>query len=324
VKYKVFIKMNYAQFLVDPLPLLVAWLAGAFFSIIVPLRKWKSGRDAYYHVYGAYNEYEQQQRMYEEAQNQNQNQQNYNGYYDQDGNWNSYDNNYNKCHWWQFQCRRNQHYWQQAQMQNGEGDDRENNRMYVPWWYDLLGGKQMGEDRERENEMMEGQDDGAIKFVYWWLLVLFLAMIGYGVFILIKQYRLRRNPSTASMASSHHILHLGIMLALLFLFMQFALVSMITMCQGVITTDDRDMERSIYGWYGQWGVLIVYTCGWYFFYSLAFLVVFGIRMLLELHRTGSLTGMPARMVGSCVPVSANDDQDPSSDFKVMADGDRVV
>lgn len=314
VSYKVIIKMNYAQFLVDPLPLLLTWLAGAFFSIIVPLRKWKSGREAYYAVYGAYNEYEQQQRMYEEAQNQNQN--NYNGYYDQNGNWNAYQ--YNKCHWWQFQCRRTQKYYQQAQQQGAEGE----NRMYAPWWYDLLGGKTMGEGREREEMGME--DDGAVKFVYWWLLLIFLAIVGYGVFILVKHHRTRSDPATAPTASANHTLHIGILMALLFLFMQFALVSMITMCQGVISIEDREMERSIYGWYGQWGVLIVYTCSWYFFYSLAALVVFGVRLVINLYRMGNLPRFSKQMVQSCVPDTADgDDQSPSSDFKSMDSG-RVV
>jgi hypothetical protein len=92
---------------------------------------------------------------------------------------------------------------------------------------------------------------------------MFIAILLYGVFILVKR------QSTSGLRLS------------LILFAQFALLSLRMMGQGVISLDDRDLEDSIYGWYGQIGALMAYTSFWYVLYCIVFTIAFTVRAFLE-------------------------------------------
>ncbi len=45
----------------------------------------------------------------------------------------------------------------------------------------------------------------------------------------------------------------------LLIFGMFSLMNLLTTVQGTIDTDNRFFENSVYGWFGQWSVLVAYT-----------------------------------------------------------------
>lgn len=223
-------------FLASPFPVLGAWVIGGLLSIFVPLVKWKNQRKQWYDYYGRYVEYENNQRAYEEQQenqyNNNNNNNNgnnnngQNGNYDRDGNW------YPSCSWWQFKCRQRRFAYMNA---NNDGDD---NNIQFPNWYATIGGRT---EEDREGEEMEGAADeapGAVKFVYTWTLLVFIAMLIFGGITIFKRKAL--TP----------------LIVIMLIVGQFALLQLLLLGQGVIVTEGREMEDSVYGWYGQLAVLM--------------------------------------------------------------------
>jgi hypothetical protein len=195
-------------------------------------------------------EYQNQQRAYEEAQRGNNN--------------NNNENNQNRgwtCQWYQYQCRKNRAYYMQ---QSGNGD-----QIYTPEWYTFLGGKSEMDQRDREEAGLQGQATGALKFVYSWTMIMFIGILIYGVF---SFYR-----------CSAHIYPLGVISTML-VFAQFCILMLIVLCQGVITTENRELENSVYGWYGQMGVLMVYTNFWYFVHCFLFSIILTLRTAFALWR----------------------------------------
>ena len=88
---------------------------------------------------------------------------------------------------------------------------------------------------------MEGNADeasGAVKFVYVWTLLVFIGMLAFGGITIFQ-----RKPLTPLIIT---MLIIG----------QFALMQLILLGQGVISTEGREMEDSVYGWYGQMAVLM--------------------------------------------------------------------
>lgn len=132
-------------------------------------------------------------------------------------------------------------------------------------WYIFLGGESEEMRRQREEAGRDGivsdEPTGALRFVYAWTIILFIGLMSYGIFVMSQ----RRSP-------------LGLLVSLL-MFAQFSLLNMLMIPQGVISTEGRDMEDSIYGWYGQMGVLLVYTNFWMMMYSVIFATAFGARMV---------------------------------------------
>jgi hypothetical protein len=218
------------------------WWLGGLLSIFVPVLKWNKSRQAYYGLYGSYVEYQQAQRNYEEAQNNDDN--NGNGYYDEDGNY--VQNQQFNCSWWQYGCRKQQYAWRQyQQQQNGSGDGQQ---IYTPGWYQFLGGKGQDDQREREEMGLEGDTNGGVKFVFVWSLLLFVSILMYGSFVFYQHHKQRGIALT----------YYTTLAVLLFAMLQYSLLQLVLVPQGVIAVDERDMEDSIYGWYGQWPVLLVY------------------------------------------------------------------
>ena len=245
----IFSNLSWQDFVVDPGPFALLWIVSGILALAIPRGRWNRDKQRWYNYMGYQVEYEQQQRAYEEAQNGN-NQNNQNGnYYIKD------------CKWFQFQCRKQNAYYMRN---NGNGD-----QMQLPDWYYALGGEGEEERRQREENRSSDQNSGALKFVYGWTVVIFVLIIVYGTVVLFK----KQSPVT--------------LIVTLLVFSQFALMQMITMAQGVIQTEGRQMEESVYGWSGQLGVLMVYSDFWLMLYSLLFSLLFGVRIFLDRRRSKS-------------------------------------
>ena len=214
--------------LASPFPFIALWWLGGLLTIFVPRAKWNDAQQGFYNTYGRMNEY-----------NQNQYQQN------------DYNEGYRafNCKWYQSDCRQ-----QQFNFLMSQGDG---NSFYNPSWYQFLGGNIAQDDRDMEIMGMTGDENsGALKFVYAWMVIMFLGVLAYRTFVLYKR---------------HSVWSLNIVLAIA---AQYALLMMLVIPQGVIRDfDEREMEQSIHGWYGQLGVLLVY-------FSYAQLLFAGIFMVL--------------------------------------------
>ncbi|GAX29322.1 hypothetical protein FisN_16Hh244 [Fistulifera solaris] len=221
---------NWKKILSSPWPLIGTWWVAGILSILIPLFVWRSEKQTFYSTYGQAIEYENEQRAYQEAQNANQQNQNDDGQELQS--WN--------CGWWQFRCRNNRYTYMKAYGDNGNG---ERMGIYTPNWYNYLGGKYddiASRDREALGMDSSVENSGALRFVYTWSVLVFLAVLAYGSYVFYK-----RQP----------LMTLNVMMGLVW---QYALLLMIVMPQGIISTEERDLERNVYGWYGQMGVLMVY------------------------------------------------------------------
>jgi hypothetical protein len=265
--------------------ILCAWLVSAGCAIVFPLLRWNASRSKYYGYYGRYNEYEQQQRAYEEAQNQAQqnynNNNNNNGYNNQQYQYNGNGGYYNySCKWYQWSCRKssnNMYYYQQA---SGDGNQ---NAFYAPTWYRMINGEMQVDDREREEMGLASSADqasGTLKFVYAWTMIMFISLVLFGALVLWK-----RNAGGPTA-----------LFVMLILFGQMALLQLLMLGQGVIVTDMREMEDSIYGWYGQLGVLMAYSNFWYMIFSFGFAILFGLLSCCSsiMHRNSSSSSTAGR------------------------------
>jgi len=238
-------------------PLIIAWLVGGVFSVIIPVSHWTREKNSYYSSYGYYIEAENQQREYEEGNNGNNNNNNNNG------NGNYY---YEECSWWNWKCRKAQY--EYAMYDNN--DNNNNGQVTLPSWYILMGGQT--EEMRRWEEENTGRRGGATgptageKFVYIWMVLMFVGILIYGTYVLAK--KVRKTPLVVTVL----------------LYAQFCLVTLIMASQGVISSDDREFEDSIYGWYGQMGVLIAYQSFWFMLFSVIFAIVFGVMAILERRR----------------------------------------
>lgn len=76
-------------------------------------------------------------------------------------------------------------------------------------------------------------------------------------------------------------------------------------CQGVLMTDERDLEDSVYGWYGQIGVLMVYANTSYLWFTFIFTVVLVARAFWQRHVQKEETAATSNKEGDYY--AANDD-----------------
>lgn len=231
--------------------MLASWALSCFLALIIPVSKWASERNNYYNYQGKYNEYEQQQRQYEQQQN------------------GEYYYGATQCQWWNFRCRSNM-------MNNNQNDDGNQDERYyeqmqlrasMPSWFFFFGGKLEEDDRQRE-EMGLTQSQGNMKFVYFWSILMFIGLAVYGWMTLYKGQD-----------------RMGLIIALA-IFGQFALLNLITTV-GAVSTDDRDMEDSIYGWYGQFSVLLAYTDFWMMLQTFGFAAVLLITRYMDKKKAAS-------------------------------------
>jgi len=97
-------------------------------------------------------------------------------------------------------------------------------------------------------------DSGAIKFVYTWSLIIFITMLLYGTYLLF------RKKSVVGLN-----------------FLQYFVLMLVIIPQGVITTDNRELETSVTGWY----ILLIY---WFYSQALLcpiFITILGIEYAFE-------------------------------------------
>ena len=112
-----------------------------------------------------------------------------------------------------------------------------------------------------ENTGQRNEDTGSsvgLQFVYVWMVLLLVGILVYGTMTLYKKATMR-----------------PLIFTLLF-FANFCLLTLIMAGQGLISSEGRMFEDSIYGWYGQMGVLITYQAFWFLCYTVAFSFAFGI------------------------------------------------
>lgn len=117
-----------------------------------------------------------------------------------------------------------------------------------------------------ENTGRRGGDTeptAGLKFVYVWMVLLFVGILIFGTVTLYK--KTRRAP----------------LIATLLFFANFCLLALIMAGQGLISSEGRMFDESVYGWYGQMGVLIAYQAFWFFLFTVAFASVLGIFGCME-------------------------------------------
>jgi hypothetical protein len=230
-------KTDVKNILVHPGLFIALWLIGGALSVFVPLKQWNKENDRYYRYYGQYNQNDDQNGN--DDQNNNNNNNNGDDYY------------YQACKWYQWSCKATQYNYN-----NGDGN---NDEVPLPvWWIATFGGVDEEERREQEEN---AETPGALKFVYVWSLLIFVGILLYGVFVVLKR---RRQPSG--------------LLAALFIFTNYAILSMLMLASGVISDEGRQLENT--GFYGQFGVLMFLTYFWFALFGVISSMVFGIRYLL--------------------------------------------
>lgn len=233
---------------------LVAWMVSGLVAFLAPIIQWSVHKNNFYRAQGYMVEYENQQKQYEEQQNQN------NEY--QYGNESQYASLYKECGWWNIACQRQQMRYAEYYM----GGDQNQNDAYnyneqIPSWFVFLSGGQSEElSRWKEentgvrNEMDETSPNaGEIFAVIYMFLVLFVVLIiGCATF-----YKSR--PFSA--------LKWGLAFLINMIVVNFLLLP------SLITNEDRMWDDSIYGFYGQVGVLMAYFDFWVIIFSTVFLIV---------------------------------------------------
>ncbi|KAL3797642.1 hypothetical protein HJC23_013474 [Cyclotella cryptica] len=130
-------------------------------------------------------------------------------------------------------------------------------------YYKYMGQYNEYESKQQQYKQMKSGNgnwtgsNAAMKFVYAWNIIMFIGLT-------IHRYRILANGKD----------QMGIIIALL-IYAQFSLMNLITTTQGAIETDDHFFENSIYGWFGQYSVLVAYTDFWMFLCSMIFPKVLG-------------------------------------------------
>lgn len=251
---------NYRDLLMDPFPFLFGWVFLAMTALWIPYHQWNYQRQRYYQYIGYSVEYEQAQRAYENANQDNNNQNNYVDF---------------GCSWWNWSCKQKQYRYQQYQNNNNQDE----NQMQLPGWYTFLGGTSEEDRREGEEEGMGDTTPGGVKLVFWWTLAIFAALVVYGAYSIFKNNSLQ--PARMYF----------------FLLAQFAVLGMIVLVQGVIQTDGRAMEDSVYGWFGQLPVLMVFTDFWICLYSIVAVVALTGRMMWARRQANATETTSAKVDG---------------------------
>ena len=242
-------------------PWILSWVVSGLLSILIPVITWAVQRGGYYNAYG----YAMEQEQYYENNNNNDNNN------DNNNNNNNYYSYYEECSWFNWPCLKRQYLFATMDdRENDNGDEDENDgTQQLPDWYLFLGGAQQSEEMMKWKEENTGIRDASsgtsagVKFVYVWTLFLFIALLAYGAMTLGKKQ------------------HTSNLVVFLVLSASFAFMNMITSAQGLISDDEKDVENSYYGWYGQAGVLLTYSNFWIILFSTGYLIAFRVRSYLE-------------------------------------------
>ena len=137
-------------------------------------------------------------------------------------------------------------------------------RAVLPGWYYFFGGSIEMDQREREEMGLSQSEEGGMKFVFFCTIIMFLALAVFGF----------RTMYTGKDRA-------GLIFSLI-MFGMFTLMNLLTTVQGTIETDDRFFEDSVYGWFGQWAVLVAYTDFWLILHCFSFALLLGVLKLLDM------------------------------------------
>jgi hypothetical protein len=221
------------------------WVIGGILTVAIPAIYRAVKMNDYRKMYYMWNweeaqkQYEQQQQQYYENQYANQWNQ---GQYQWEGFNGMYD--INQCKWWQLNCF--------PYYINENGEPQPSAGWYPSWF----SGWTVTED-EREQMMEDGETSPALKFVYAWQIIMFVAIIIYGV-IVIRQNRIVS----------------GLIVALV-VFANMAFLSMWMLADGSIITDGEYVQQI--GFYGQFPVLMFITNAWYIVFGIIFTIILTLR-----------------------------------------------
>lgn len=221
------------------------WVIGGILTVAIPAIYRTVKMNDYQKMYYMWNweeaqqQYQEQQQQYYENQYANQ----WNG-----GNyqWQQMNGNYdiNQCKWWQLNC------FPYYINENGEPQPEAG---WYPAWFS---GWTVTEE-EREQMMENGESSAALKFVYAWQILMFIAILVYGV-VVIRQNRIVS----------------GLIVALV-VFANMCFLSMWMLADGSIITDGEYVQQI--GFYGQFPVLMFITNAWYVAFGIIFTVVLSLR-----------------------------------------------
>jgi uncharacterized membrane protein len=240
--------------------MLMAWMLSGIAVVLAPIIQWTVHKNEYYKAVGYAIEYENEQ-----------NQQNDDG--NDDGS--DYAAYYKECGWWNVVCQREQiNYADYYMGDNNNGQDEDGNYEYqftTPTWFVILSGgnsEEMSRWKEENTGVRDEMDEtgptaGAIMAVIYMFLA-FLVVLGIGCATFYKSKPL----ST-------------IKWSLVFI-IQMCLINFLLL-PSLISNEDRMWDESIYGWYGQIGVLMAFFDFWVLIFSTIFLVV----LYLEDRKNGS-------------------------------------
>lgn len=251
-------------------PWMISWLVAGLVAIFVPVIAWSGERGKYFNYYGKaiqqQDYYEQQQEYYEQQQEYYEQQQNGNYY---NGNNNDNNNNgqyaFKQCSWINWGCKKRQY---NLAMYYGDGGNGDNVVQQLPYWYIYLGGET--EDMQRWNEenmgeraqRMSNNSNPTMNFAYFLTIVLFLGLLALGA----KSIAQKDIP----------LLAVTLVIAIVVAFMNLLMAA-----STLARDDERDQEDSYYGWYGQMGVLMVYTDFWIMLFSFGFVIAFQVSNFLK-------------------------------------------
>ena len=267
--------------------LLLTWLLLGIAVMIIPFVQWHVRRMKHYNAVGYYVEYEQQQRQYEEQGNNKNGNNNNNGYYGY--------SEYKECGSWNFICKSKQE--QLAQMyfgnsgdnNNGQNSNNYNNNQAaeaaaddtsIPTWFLMISNSESEAMRrwkeentgQRQDNMEEEELEPTVGeiLVVSYLVIASVATIVYGCHSLYKsEGNIKRTG--------------GIIMALIVLLNLFILNLMLV--PALVSVEDRVMEDSVYGWYGQIGVLMAYLDFWGILFCTGFIIFFGFTMYQNANST---------------------------------------
>lgn len=252
---------------------LIAWLIFGTVAVVGPPIQWQIQRAKFYRQYGKYVAYEEQQRQYEEAQNQNNN--NNDGY-------SYYSSYYKNCSSWNFRCRAKQEKYAQQYF----GDNNNNNGGYdengnpvadtqIPGWFQFMSGRSSqseamrrwqeentGVRQEDDDDRNQGKATAGEIFVAVYMILVVLATVVYGTMRLYESglHNIGKDRLT------------GLIVALV-LVMNLLFLNLLLM-PSLVSVEDRMMEESVYGWYGQIGVLMAYIDFYGLLFCAGFLAAF--------------------------------------------------
>lgn len=230
-----------------------AWLISGILTIFIPFvtRNARMNQDQNYawnQVANQYNKYQQQEGK---------------RFYD-----------INNCKWYSIGCQpmyvdeagnavsqyemQQEQYRQQQEKYEQQAAQQQQNYQYQYQYQQQANGQPSwywGQSQEQRNQAMEaGQTPAALRFVYAWQMIMFIAILAYGFSVI------------------HYHKSPAYLIGALIVWFQFNLLSMFMLADGSIVTEDRVMELS--GFYGQFAVLMFIADAWYTLFGFIFVVYF--------------------------------------------------